>query len=75
MKYELSEATAVYTQEVDTWDRGELQELKLTSIDSGASKYGASKYLVIETQRWTMDADEIQKFANFLQNWMSQHND
>ena len=70
MKYELSEATAIYTQEADTWDRGEIQELKLTSIDSGAGKY-----LVLETQRWAMDADEIQKFADFLQNWMNQHKD
>ena len=70
MKYELSEATAVYTQEADTWDKGEFQELKLTSIDSGAGKY-----LIIETPRWAMDADEIQDFANFLSAWMSQHKD
>ena len=70
MKYELSEATAVYTQEGDTWDTNEFQELKLTSIDSGAGKY-----LIIETQRWAMDADEIQDFANFLSAWMSQHKD
>lgn len=70
MKLSLSEATAIYTQEADTWDTGEFQELKLTSLDSGGGKY-----LVIETQRWAMDADEIQKFANFLSAWMSAHSD
>ena len=70
MKYELSEATAIYTQEADTWDPGECQELKLTSIDGGAGKY-----LILETQRWALDADQIQDFASFLQTWMSQHKD
>lgn len=69
MKYELNEATATYSQEADTWDSGEFQEIKLTSLNSG----GIGNYLVLETQRWAMDASDIPKFCQFLQAWLQQH--
>lgn len=70
MKYSLSEATAIYSQDPDTWDPGECQELKLQALDSGAGKY-----LVIETQRWALDTDEISSFCEFLRTWANNHNE
>lgn len=55
------------SQNEDSAGRVDVREqyLRLSQVDAGGGKY-----LVIETDRWAIDADEIDGFANMLKEFM-----
>jgi hypothetical protein len=73
--FETSSWTEVYSQEEDSSssrkdDYGNLikeQELSLTAIDASSNDH----YLVIETDRWAIDINEIDDFAKFLKDFIN----
>ncbi len=66
-----SEWSSTYSQEEDTCGRADHkeQEITLSAIDATG---GNNHYLVIETQRWAIDVDEIDKFCDTLKKFMNQ---
>ena len=57
----LSQVEHLYTQNGDCCNQDEWQTLKATTQDSGSGFY-----IVIETQRWALDVEEIDAFAEKL---------
>lgn len=60
-RFKLYDRSLTYTQEQDTWGKGDDQELKIQTLDSGCGCY-----LTIETERWALDINEIDAFCQLL---------
>jgi hypothetical protein len=73
--FETSSWTEVYSQEEDSSsgrkdDYGNLvkeQELSLAAIDASSNDH----YIVIETERWAIDINEIDDFAKLLKDFIN----
>jgi len=53
----------LYVQDSDTWDsKSDQQELRIVTHDCG----DGTNYITIKTDRWAIDRDEIQQFADML---------
>jgi len=74
-RFETSSWTEVYSQEEDSSsyrkdDYGNLvkeQELSLTAIDASSNDH----YIVIETERWAININEIDDFAKLLKDFIN----
>ena len=74
-RFETSSWTEVYSQEEDSSsyrkdDHSNLvkeQELSLTAIDESSN----DPYIVIETDRWAIDINEIDDFAKLLKDFIN----
>jgi hypothetical protein len=63
----LFEQTVILAQDNDTNDDVTLgQELKLSTLSAGVG--ADDKYLIIETERWAIDYDEIDTLAAYMKN-------
>ena len=61
MTFKLYGRSLTYTQEADTWDKGDGQELAIKTLDSGGGCY-----LIIQTERWALDREDIDAFCQLL---------
>lgn len=59
--FKLYDRTLTYIQDSDTWDKGDGQELKVQTLDSGGGSY-----LIIQTDRWALDREDIDAFCQLL---------
>ena len=52
-----------FSQDPDTWQSSDVlgQDIKISTAESGGGSY-----IIIETERWAMDADEIDDFCDCL---------
>jgi hypothetical protein len=69
MKYkeELYSWSAVFTQEADSCDEGgPVQALELKADDAGGGKF-----LVIKTERWSIDVEDIDGFCQRLKSFIN----
>jgi hypothetical protein len=57
----LEQASFIFSQEQDSCASGFGNDITISTADAGGGKY-----LVIETSRWTVGADEIDAFADLL---------
>ena len=66
--FQTSEWSTTYSQEEDTCGRIDHseQEITLSAVDVD----GNNHYLVIETERWAIDVDEIDKFCDELKKFI-----
>ena len=66
--YKFVEWTSSYKQDEDCNGRVENKEqyINLSAVDNGNNEH----YLVIETERWAIDIDEIDKFCDELKKFM-----
>jgi hypothetical protein len=64
------EWASTYTQEEDTGGRADCREqyITLSAVDNGNNE----NYLIIETERWAIDIDEIDKFCDVLKKFINQ---
>lgn len=65
----LQDWSATYVQEKDTWDSSKeiCQNITLKAEDAtGEGDY----FLVLETQRWALDQDEIEEWAEQLKRFL-----
>lgn len=64
------EKTVTYTQDTDTWqptsDMCQTLEVKSHRVDDGPD----GSFITISTERWAIDADEIDSFCNELKNFL-----
>lgn len=58
---QLEEVSHTYTQETDACVSGICNILKVSTFDGGGGPY-----LVIETERWAIDEEDIEAFAQKL---------
>lgn len=66
-KPKLESWSETYSQDVDTWqsaDEGP-QTLSLEALESGGGNY-----IVLKTERWAIDPDEIDAFAEHLKKFI-----
>ena len=68
--FKFTEWSTTYSQEEDCNGRPDLkvQEITLSASDNGNNEH----YLVIETDRWAIDVDGIDKFCETLKNFINQ---
>ncbi len=61
--------TAEYSQEKDTWDPTDDTHQYLKVIAEDADGEG-DMYVAFTTERWALDINEIDDFANFLKSFL-----